>query len=40
MIFPAGFLIDGGSFVVFGLLQWVEDTNTFLVLSYIIRCSD
>jgi hypothetical protein len=36
-IFPAGFLIDGGTFILFGLLQWVDDINTFLVFSYIIR---
>jgi len=36
-IFPAGFLIDGGTFILFGLLQWVEDTNTFLIFSYLIR---
>ena len=36
-IFPAGFLIDGSSFILFGLLQWVNDTNTFLVFSYLIR---
>ena len=36
-IFPAGFLIDGGTFVLFGLLQWVEDKTTFLVFSYLIR---
>ena len=37
LIYPAGFLLDGLSFVVFGLLHWVQDTNTFLVLSYLIR---
>jgi len=36
-IFPAGFLIDGGTFILFGLLQWVDDTSTFLVFSYLIR---
>ena len=36
-IFPAGFLIDGSSFILFGLLQWVDDTNTFLIFSYLIR---
>ncbi len=36
-IFPAGFLIDGGTFILFGLLQWVDDITTFLVFSYIIR---
>jgi hypothetical protein len=36
-IFPAGFLIDGGTFILFGLLQWVDDISTFLVFSYIIR---
>ena len=37
LIYPAGFLLDGLSFVVFGLLHWVQDTTTFLVLSYLIR---
>jgi hypothetical protein len=36
-IFPAGFIIDGGTFILFGLLQWVDDITTFLVFSYIIR---
>ena len=36
-IFPAGFVIDGGTFILFGLLQWVDDTSTFLVFSYLIR---
>lgn len=37
VIYPAGFLLDGSTFIFFGLLQWVNDTTTFLVLSYIIR---
>ena len=37
IIFPAGFIIDGSSFILFGLLQWVNDTTTFLILSYLIR---
>ena len=36
-IFPAGFIIDGGTFILFGLLQWVEDTTAFLIFSYLIR---
>ena len=36
-IFPAGFIIDGGTFILFGLLQWVTDTTTFLLFSYLIR---
>merc|ERR1719481_397563 len=36
-IFPAGFIIDGGTFILFGMLQWVEDTTTFLIFSYLIR---
>jgi len=36
-IFPAGFLIDGGTFILFGLLQWVNDTTAFLIFSYLIR---
>ena len=36
-IFPAGFVIDGGTFILFGLLQWVDDTSTFLIFSYLIR---
>ena len=31
VIFFAGFLIDGGSFLLFGLLQWVDHKMTFLV---------
>ena len=37
ILYPAGFILDGLSFIVFGLLHWVEDTRTFLVLSYLIR---
>ena len=37
VLYPAGFILDGLSFIVFGLLHWVEDTSTFLVLSYLIR---
>ena len=37
VIYPAGFLVDGSSFIFFGLLQWVDNTTSFLVLSYIIR---
>ena len=37
VIYPAGFLVDGSSFIFFGLLQWVDNTTTFLVLSYVIR---
>ena len=36
-IFPAGFIIDGGTFILFGLLQWVNHTTAFLVFSYLIR---
>lgn len=36
-IFPAGFIIDGGTFILFGLLQWVDDVTMFLVFSYLIR---
>lgn len=36
-IFPAGFIIDGGTFILFGMLQWVNDTTMFLVFSYLIR---
>ena len=36
-IFPAGFIIDGGTFILFGLLQWVNSTTAFLVFSYLIR---
>jgi len=36
-IFPAGFIIDGGTFILFGMLQWVNDTTAFLVFSYLIR---
>ena len=36
-IFPAGFFINGSSFILFGVLQWVDDTNTFLFFSYLIR---
>ena len=32
VIFFAGFLIDGGSFLLFGLLQWVDHKMTFLVI--------
>ena len=34
-IFFAGFVIDGGSFLLFGLLQWVDDNTSFLVLAHI-----
>ena len=37
ILYPAGFILAGLSFIVFGLLHWVEDTSTFLVLSYLIR---
>ena len=37
VIYPAGFLVDGSSFIFFGLLQWVDSTTSFLVLSYVIR---
>ena len=37
VIYPAGFLVDGASFIFFGLLQWVDNTTMFLVLSYVIR---
>ena len=37
ILYPAGFILDGLSFIVFGLLHWLEDTNIFLVLSYLIR---
>ena len=37
ILYPTGFIVDGLSFVVFGLLHWVEDITTFLVLSYLIR---
>ena len=37
VIYPAGFLVDGSSFILFGLLQWVNNTSAFLVLSYVIR---
>ena len=36
-IFPAGFIIDGGTFIMFGMLQWVNDTTMFLLFSYLIR---
>jgi len=36
-IFPAGFIIDGGTFILFGMLQWVNETTMFLVFSYLIR---
>ena len=36
-IFPAGFIIDGGTFIMFGMLQWVSDKNMFLLFSYLIR---
>ena len=36
-IFPAGFIINGGTFVLFGMLQWVSNTTMFLLFSYIIR---
>ena len=36
-IFPAGFIIDGGTFIMFGMLQWVSDTTMFLLFSYLIR---
>ena len=36
-IFPAGFIIDGGTFIMFGMLQWVEDKTMFLLFSYLIR---
>jgi len=36
-IFPAGFIINGGTFIMFGMLQWVTDCPTFLFFSYLIR---
>ena len=36
-IFPAGFIIDGGTFILFGMLQWVKNTTMFLLFSYLIR---
>ena len=36
-IFPAGFIIDGGTFILFGMLQWVSNTTMFLLFSYLIR---
>jgi len=36
-IFPAGFIIDGGTFILFGMLQWVNETTMFLIFSYLIR---
>ena len=36
-IFPAGFIIDGGTFIMFGMLQWVNDKTMFLLFSYLIR---
>ena len=36
-IFPAGFIIDGGTFIMFGMLQWVSDKTMFLLFSYLIR---
>ena len=36
-IFSAGFIIEGGAFILFGLLHWVNDTVMFLVFSYLIR---
>ena len=36
-IFPAGFIIDGGTFILFGMLQWVNNTTMFLLFSYLIR---
>lgn len=37
IIYPAGFILDGLSFIVFGLLHWVHHIPTFLILSYGIR---
>ena len=37
IIYPAGFILDGLTFILFGLLHWVDNIPTFLILSYTIR---
>ena len=37
VLFPIGFIIEGGSFILFGTLQWVNDTTFFILFSYVIR---
>ena len=36
-LYPAGFILAGGTSVLFGLLQWVPDPTLFLVFSYLLR---
>ena len=36
-LYPAGFILAGGTSVLFGLLQWVSDPTLFLVFSYLLR---
>ena len=38
-IFPAGFIIDGGTFILFRMLQWVNDTTMFLYLIRFLEVS-
>ena len=36
-LFLGGVFVCGAANIVFGFLQWVDDTQTFLALSFIIR---
>ena len=37
LIFSAGVIIGGGTFILFGLLEWTDNVTIFLALSYILR---
>ena len=37
IVYTIGIIVGGTSYVVFGVLQWVRDPVTILVLSYVIR---
>ena len=37
LIFSAGVIIGGGTFILFGLLEWADNVTIFLALSYILR---
>ena len=36
-LFLSGVLLCGAANTVFGLLEWINDTQTFLALSFVIR---